>query len=346
MVFRFDTALETTHGKRAFLRIEGGVERVAIPGYRQPHTLPEPQGHATTGPKAAPNTVEQSRKRQKGSRAAGASGQAVSGGRARRKATRPDTTRKGALPDFTIIGAQKCGTSSLYHLLRRHPNVEPSRRKEIHYFDIHFDKGIGWYKSHFTSASRGVGRKVISGESSPYYLFHPHAPKRMAAAVPGVKLIVLLRNPVDRAYSHYQAAARHQRESLGFEAALEAEAERLQGEREKMLADESYVSFEHQHFSYLAKGIYVDQLLDWSKFFHDDQMLVLKSEDYFERPREVLKPVLDLLDLPEWEPETWETRNKGSYEQRIDSDTRQRLSRYFAPHNERLYDYLGIDFGW
>lgn len=339
-VFRFDIALDTAHGKKAFLRVEGGVERVAVTG-RQPSSLPELRGQAKIGPEAAPGTTGRNRKSREVPRTAGASGQAFSA-----ENGQGEPPREGKLPDFVIIGAQKCGTSSLYHLLRQHPDVEPSRRKEIHYFDVNFDRGIGWYKAHFPSGLREDGRGTISGESSPYYLFHPHAPKRMAAAVPGAKLIVLLRNPVDRAYSHYQAAARQRRESLGFEAALGVEKERLQGEREKMVADESYVSLEHQHFSYLTRGIYVDQISRWLEFFPEDQMLVMKSEDFFERPWETLNETLNFLELLEWRPETWKVRNKGDYKERMDPATRRQLEEYFRPHNLRLYEHLGVDFGW
>lgn len=175
----------------------------------------------------------------------------------------------GSLPDFVIIGAQKSGTTSLYHVLSQHPYVRPAARKELHYFSIFFHRGLDWYRSCFPSPEQEAGRSTITGESSPYYLFHPHAPRRMAEALPQTRLIVLLRNPVDRAYSHYQMIANFGHEPLTFEEAIEAEEVRLSGEKAKMLDDGQYFSFAHQYFSYLAKGIYVDQLAYWSKFFCD-----------------------------------------------------------------------------
>jgi len=160
---------------------------------------------------------------------------------------------------------------------------------------------------------------------------------------------VLLRNPVDRAYSQYHHQTRKGRETLGFEEAIEAEEARLCGETDKMLEDEHYTSYNWLHFSYLSRSIYVDQLLRWSKFYGREQMLVLKSEHFFERPLETLKLVLDFLDLPDWEPETWEIHkihNKGHYEPEMDLATRQRLEDFFESHNRRLYEYLGVDFGW
>jgi hypothetical protein len=265
----------------------------------------------------------------------------------------------GALPEFVIIGAQKGGTTFLYQLLSQHPLVEPAASKELHFFDNLFDLGTEWYRRCFPQPKWKNGQRVITGEGTPYYLSHPHAARRTAEVVPQARLIALLRNPVDRAYSHYQMGVRRGYEHLKFEEAIEAEEARLQGERDRMLEDERYDSFEHQRFSYLSRGIYVDQLVRWSEFFSKEQMLVLQSEEFFEHPQAILKVVLTFLDLPHWEPEDLEPRgehdkdkykrikrNKGEYADAMDPATRRCLEEYFEPHNKRLYDYLGIDFGW
>lgn len=168
----------------------------------------------------------------------------------------------------------------------------------------------------------------------------------MAETLPQARLIALLRNPVDRAYSHYQMIVRFGQEPLTFEEALAAEEARLTGEKEKMLADGHYHSFNHQYFSYLSRGVYVDQLIHWSNFFDDGQILVLKSEDFFDHTWETLNLALDFLGLPEWRPETWEVVLKGGYEERMNPATRRRLEEYFEPHNRRLYEYLGVNFEW
>lgn len=252
-------------------------------------------------------------------------------------------------PDFVIIGAQKCGTTFLYRrLLSQHPHVEPARKKEIHYFDLwkHYDRGGDWYRSHFPPPTWNEGRRSLTGEASPYYLFHPHAARRMAEVVPQVRLIAVLRNPVDRAYSSYQHAIRKGTESVPtFEEAVELEETRLRGERDKMLADERYDSLNLRRFSYLSRGVYADQLMEWSRFFSDAQMLVLKSENLFERTPDTLKLVLNFLDLPGWEPEARESRKERKYPP-MNPDTRRRLRSYYDPHNQRLYEYLGVDFGW
>ena len=260
--------------------------------------------------------------------------------------TGPVPLKANTMPDFVIIGAQKCGTTFLYNLLGQHPHVALAAKKEIHYFDHHFsNKGRGWYRAHFPSPTWKDGRKSITGESSPYYLFHPHAARRLAQVVPEARLIVLLRNPVDRAYSHYHQEARRGYEPLTFEKAIEAEEARVRVERDKMLEDEHYASFNHQHFSYLSRGLYVDQLMEWSRFFEDEQMLVLKSEDLFGQASNALRSVLDFLGLPGYEPEATKPYLEGRYPP-MDPATRRRLEDFFEPHNRRLYEYLGVDFGW
>jgi hypothetical protein len=255
----------------------------------------------------------------------------------------------GALPDFVIIGTQKGGTTFLYHFLARHPLVEPAASKELHFFDKNFDLGVEWYRRCFPAPRWEGDRRTITGEATPYYMFHPRAAERIAGVAPRARLIALLRNPVDRAYSHHQQEVRKGGETLSFEEAIEAEKARLRGERGKMLEDEHYASFEHQRLSYLSRGVYIDQLLRWAEFFPREQLLVLKSEDFFESPNETLKLVLDFLDLPDWEPAPSELggrRNTGPYEGRMDPVLRRRLEEYFEPHNQRLYDYLGVDLGW
>jgi sulfotransferase family protein len=237
-----------------------------------------------------------------------------------------DEPEVGALPDFLIIGAQKGGTTTLYHLLTQHPYVERSALKEVNLFDKHFEEGTEWYRQCFPQPKWKDGRKTLTGEASPNYLFSSQVPERMAEVIPQARLIALLRNPVDRVYSNYWHNA-----SRGHE---------LRTLEDIMKAKETH---------YLSKGVYVDQLVRWSKFFSKEQMLVLKSEDFFERPREILNIVFDFLDLPDWEPEAsmfGEIRNRGRYEEGMDPATRRRLEEYFEPHNKRLYDFLGVDFGW
>src|SRR6187200_1451927 len=143
------------------------------------------------------------------------------------------TARGRPLPDFLVIGAQKAGTTALYAYLRWHPGITGPSWKEVSFFDRHWWRGEAWYRGQFPL--RAGGRLV--GEASPSYLFHPLAPERARSLVPDAKLIALVRNPVDRAYSQYQHAVALGREPLSFEDALAAEDERLVGEVERLLAD-------------------------------------------------------------------------------------------------------------
>ena len=264
-----------------------------------------------------------------------------------RRAAHEQWTLTGALPDFVVIGGKKCGTTFLYHLLGKHPLVQPAASKELHFFDALFDEGVEWYRQCFPAPRQEEdGRRTITGEASPY-IAHRYAPERMAQVVPGARLIALLRNPVERAYSDYQMVARKDREHKTFEEAVGLQA-RPPGEDGQSSGGEDLAALDEDS-EYLSRGVYVDQLLRWSEFFPREQMLVLKSEDFFENPQMTLEAVLEFLGLPEWEPgeeEIGGKRNEGRYEEEMDPSTRRRLEEYFEPHNRRLYDYLGVDFGW
>ncbi len=257
------------------------------------------------------------------------------------------------LPHFMIIGTQKGGTTSLYQYLIEHPCIAPIWIKEPHFFDIYFYKGVHWYRSHFpTTVEQYYARHIqkhdlITGEASPYYLFHPQAAQRVAKTLPRAKFILLLRNPVDRAYSQYQHQTRQEGvEPLSFEEALASEEQRLAGEEEKILRDEKYFSFNHRHYSYLARSKYIEQLPAWMDVFPREQFLILRSEDLYTDPKAIVKQTLDFLGLPSsYLKQEYKPFNDAKYAKMAPA-TRERLLAYFKPYNDRLYDYLGRDFGW
>lgn len=256
----------------------------------------------------------------------------------------------GALPDFLIIGTEKGGTTFLYWTLCQHPYVEPAAEKELHFFDTRkwFRRDVGWYRSQFPAPAWRDGQKVLTGEASPYYLFHPSSPRRASVTLPDVKLIALLRNPVDRAYSAYNHKVAAGQEPLSFEEALAEEERRTAGELEKMLTDERYYSRSFRIYAYRSRGIYVDQLQRWHKHFAPDQLLVLRSEDLFTDPEGTVGIVHEFLDLPKGDtniPSPTKKRNKRTF-QPMAPATRQRLEQFFEPHNQRLYEYLGVEFDW
>ena len=202
-------------------------------------------------------------------------------------------------PSFLVLGAQRSGTTTLYRHLTAHPWIAAALRKEVHYFDFQFAKGRRWYLAHFPPARpwrRDGG--LLTGEGSPYYLVHPLAPGRVHAFNPAMKLIVLLRNPVDRAWSHYRHEVRRGFESLEFEAALEAEPERLAGAEEQLRQGPHYYSFAHHHFSYLDRGRYAHYLRAWLDRFPKNQLLILDSADLFRDAEGVVNRAFAFLEVP------------------------------------------------
>ena len=254
------------------------------------------------------------------------------------------TTALRVLPDFLVIGVMKAGTTSFFNYLARHPRVCPPFRKEIKFFDIHYRQGLGWYRAHFpTRFKMRPGR--LTGEATPYYIFHPTAPNRIAAVLPNVRLITLLRNPVDRAYSHFNHMVRVGRESLSFEEAIEREADRINGEEVKIIADPQYSTFKHLHYSYLARGRYIEQLEKWFAIFPREQMLILASEELYASPASTYRKATEFLGLSDWLPDDFKAYKQGAYEE-MPASTRKHLIDYFRPYNRELYRYLKQDFDW
>jgi hypothetical protein len=249
-------------------------------------------------------------------------------------------------PSFLIIGCQKCGTTSLYNYLIQHPNVAAAKKKEIHFFDFHYGHGYEWYKKHFPAPNGSKDNKrLITGEATPYYVFHPHVPSRAKESLPNIKLILLLRDPVERAFSHYKYHVKLNIEPLSFEEAVKTETERTAGEWEKMLRDGRYQSYNLQMYSYLARGVYFSQLERWFAHFPREQILLLKSEELFNNPERVFSDAVHFLDLPDHRLESYKKFNPSKIDS-IPISTQQYLRNYFRPHNYRLYELIGRDLAW
>ena len=246
------------------------------------------------------------------------------------------------MPDFLIIGAQKCGTTSLYCYLAEHPQIVTVPHKEVHFFDLNYDRGLAWYDACFSSSEKPG---AIAGEASPYYLFHPQVPARVYRHFPQIKLIVLLRNPVYRAISQYYHEVKLGFENLSLEEAIACEPERLRGEVEKLSTDPNYYSYNHQHYTYLSRGRYLEQLQRWQTYFPPEQFLILKTEDLYTNPKETLARVLEFLKLPAIDLPTYPSYNSGSYPPEIDSVKKQ-ITQYFEQPNQQLFEYLNRDFDW
>ena len=262
------------------------------------------------------------------------------------------TRRYRDLPDFLIIGAQRCGTTSLYKYLEQHPAVAPAvLSKGVHYFDVNYTRDDAWYRSHFPSRpykallSKRSGQEALTGEGSPYYLFHPAVPSRVATVIPNVRLIAMLRNPISRAYSQYQHEVARGFENRGFEDALKMEDERLAGEEERLCADPGYYSFSHQHHSYVSRGIYVDQLRRWMALFPQDQILIVDSGDFFAQPERAYRDVLSFLGLRDHSLKRYPSLNAHRYEPMSDR-ARAFLEAAFEEPNLALTAFLRRQFSW
>jgi hypothetical protein len=184
----------------------------------------------------------------------------------------------------------------------------------------------------------------VTGEASPYYLFHPEVPARLAGLLPRAKLIAMVRNPADRAISHYHRECAKGRESLPLIEAIEREERRLAVEAEASGPD-PFQGPEHHRHSYLARGRYAEQLGRWFSHFPREQIRVVHAEQLFRDPGPTYRSILRFLDLPTWEPASYPRWSAG-IDAEVDPTVRARLIEYFKPHNRRLYDLLGQDLGW
>jgi hypothetical protein len=262
------------------------------------------------------------------------------------------TSRARMLPGFLIIGAQRCGTTSMYRTLSQHPAVlKAVLHKGVHYFDMNYEQGLGWYQAHFPLAARArrvgntEGITPLTFESSPYYMFHPLAPGRIASDLPGVKLLVLVRDPVERAYSAYAHELARGYECEAFDRALDMEDDRLSGEAERIAADPSYLSHSHQHHAYSTRGQYADQLEALERHFAAERIHVVDSGDFFARPEPVYDRVLDFLGLPHRGYPAFE-RHNARPRSAMPEKLRVKLDEHFLPFDERLTRWLGDVPSW
>jgi len=244
------------------------------------------------------------------------------------------------LPDFLILGAQKAGTTALYAYLRWHPHVTGPSFKEVSFFDRHYARGERWYRAHMP-----VRRSGIVGEASPSYLFHPLAPERVARMLPDARLIALLRNPADRAFSHYQHEVALGREQLTFEEALAREDERMHGELDRMLADPTYFSYAWWNYTYAARGRYAEQLERWFAAFPREQVLVLLTDELAADTAGTYRRTLEFLAVDERGLDSYPRIFEREYEE-MDSSMRVRLEQDFAEPNGRLAELLGRELPW
>ncbi|MGH8876731.1 MAG: sulfotransferase family protein [Stackebrandtia sp.] len=264
------------------------------------------------------------------------------------------TAASRLLPAFLLCGGQRCGTTTLYRALSSHPAIlKPILHKGIHFFDTGYDNGLSWYQAHFPTRSGALrisghtGLPTQAFESSPYYLYHPLAAERFARDLPGVKLIVLVRDPVERARSqHAHEVARGFEPLTDFAAALDAEEERLTGQTARLSRDSHYYSFSHQHHAYRARGRYAEHLDRISRVVSPERIHVIDSGDFFADPETAYSGVLDFLGLPLLGKPNFAKHNARPRAASSGSAVDTTLSEYFEPFDVRLDRWLGKPPSW
>ena len=253
-------------------------------------------------------------------------------------------------PSFLICGGQRCGTTSLYRALAAHPVVlKAVLHKGVHYFDTSYYRGMAWYRGHFPFQRSGdriaarYGTPAQTFESSPYYMYHPQAAARIARDLPGTKLIVLVRDPVERAYSqHAHEVARGFERERDFGAVLALEPVRLHRQEERLAAEPDYYSFAHQHHAYRARGEYARYLTTLAGHVGRERIHVLESERFFVQPDLVYDEVLEFLGLPRHlSSPPFERHNARPRPSAMDPGVRGELTAHFKSHDEDLAPWLG-----
>lgn len=257
------------------------------------------------------------------------------------------TQRFRRLPDAIIIGAQKAASTSLFNYLVQHPRVRPPSKKEIGYFDSRVHLGEAWYRRHFPLAWPLPGDPYLTLEASTGYFDHPKTAERIARTLPSVKLIALVRNPIDRAWSHYQHSVRLGKETAPFEQALALEDERLADLVRRLEQGEYLYAGALNVHGYRRRGCYAELLSPWFAHFQDDRLLLVPTDDLQTKPAETMARVTAFLALPPhtYDLSAWHNRSDRAPATMAPA-TREELRRYYAPHNRALYELLGRDLGW
>lgn len=264
------------------------------------------------------------------------------------------------LPNFYIVGAARSATDALYSYLRQHPEIYMSPIKETNFF-VFYGKPVEYRGpgdqqalrscyvpslAQYEELFRPGGDARALGEASPWYLYMPDVPARIQQHTPRAKMIAILRNPIDRAFSGYQLQRAIGAERLSFEEAIAREPERLAGEDQRLLADPSHRSASHRHHSYLARGRYAEQLERWFAHYPRDRFLIMTSEQFFADPAAAVRRTTRFLGVPDRPLPAFQNRTRGGSGERMSGEMRARLEAEFEQPNRRLEELLGIECGW
>ena len=253
------------------------------------------------------------------------------------------TSYSRVFPNFLIIGAMKAGSTTLHHYINNHPNVIHPSIKEVHYFDYYFGSNF-WYRSNFPKKNEMIknGVSCLTCDSTPQYLFHPLAPKRIFNLLPKIKILCVLRNPIDRAYSHYNHNVRNGNETLSFEDAIFKRDKKLDQEYNNLISNNDCDIVFYERYNYLNLGKYAEQLSEWFKYFPKDQFFICKTEDL---SSDMLTKAYEFLNLSNFDPGKMNSLNTGKYDN-MKSSTREKLSKFYEPENSKLSTLLNMEINW
>jgi hypothetical protein len=255
-----------------------------------------------------------------------------------------------ALPDFLVIGVGRGGTTSCFHYLSQHPSIIGSAYDEIGFFDENFHLGLNWYRSMFPTKSlkRKTAKKFgkcLTYDVTPSYIWKPWVARRVKELFPGIKLIAILRNPVDKAYSHYHLSIRYNKEKLTFEEAVMRDMKTFSD----LVNSDSKINddyFKNQiKNSYLGRGFYAQQLETWFELFDRKQILILTSEELSTETNKTMNKIFQFLGLPDYNISDTVKRNTANYTN-MKTDTRKKLITFFSKYNQDLFKLLNEEFVW
>lgn len=225
-------------------------------------------------------------------------------------------------PDFIIIGASKSGTTFLYEELAKHPDIKRARMKEPRFYNRYHFLGLTYYRSFFPKRKK----TCLSGEATTSYFYNAEVPAKVKSDFPQVKLILLLRNPIYRAYAHFQMNKKDEPNSSFIEAL-----------RNEGKGESSYF--------YLASSLYAKNLRLWQQYFSNDQIHIIKSEKLFSQTKETLNELYDFLGIENREIDQFEKVNQGNY-QVLSAEEYKRALPYFEEDMRELRNMLGSEFKW
>ena len=248
-------------------------------------------------------------------------------------------------PDFLIIGVQKAGTTSLFHILQQHSHITASSIKEIHYFDNddwYQNGSYAEYHQYFPLPYNYPSQNLLF-EASPLYIYHPKTAERLYKYNPNLKLILILREPAQRAlsawsmYHHYfkKGIHSHLHDSRSFNEAVKYELQHLEE-----------LDFYKDSKAYVKRGIYIDQLKRYLQYFPKNQILIAEQKNLIHNFLETSRKICDFLCIPFERLQNRKKNKRVLDNKNKHRETLHRLQKFYQPHNEELFDFIGQNYDW